>query len=48
MPSCIQVAGTHIALLVYGIFNAAIAEEDMSDGFKFHPSQRKWWVRSAA
>ncbi len=32
----IQVARTHVALLVHGLFNAAIAREDMGAGFAFH------------
>jgi hypothetical protein len=39
-----QVAGTHIALLVYGLFNAAISEEDMGDGFTFQHAHGRWSV----
>lgn len=31
-----QAARTHVALLVHGLFNAAIDKEDMGAGFKFH------------
>jgi hypothetical protein len=36
------VASTHIAMLVYGIFNAAVAVEDMRDGLTYSWSSSAW------
>jgi len=38
----IKVTGTHVALLVYGLFNAAIAREDMPDAFEYVSGRGEW------
>jgi len=37
-----QVASTHIALLVYGTFNASIAAEHMPPEMVFHEGSHVW------
>ncbi|GAB5034241.1 rna polymerase rpb7 domain containing partial [Nannochloropsis oceanica] len=38
----IKVTGTHVALLVYGLFNAAIAREDMPDALEYVSGRGEW------
>jgi len=38
----IKVTGTHVALLVHGLFNAAIAKEDMPDAFEYVSGRGEW------
>jgi DNA-directed RNA polymerase subunit E'/Rpb7 len=38
----IKVTGTHVALLVHGLFNAAIAREDMPDAFEYVSGRGEW------
>ncbi|EWM25972.1 twist neighbor [Nannochloropsis gaditana] len=38
----IKVTSTHVALLVYGLFNAAIAREDMPDAYAFDYDREAW------
>lgn len=38
----IKVTGTHVALLVHGLFNAAIAREDMPDAYEYVSGRGEW------
>lgn len=37
-----QISDSHVSLLLYGMFNASIAAEEVGQNFEFNPSTQSW------
>lgn len=43
-----KASGTHISLLIYGMFNATISADNMGQNFRFDKTHTRWCVSSSS